>query len=312
MRPLDTSVFNPHSPQARAIAHLFYYDLGIAAVIALTVISLVVYAVVRYRRKPGDPEPYQDEGNPKLETLWTVIPAGILFSLAVLTAWTMHLVNPTAGSHPFDAVVIAHQWWWEYRYPQSGVVTANELHMPEGQKWLLRIESADVIHDFWVPDLGSKKDAIPGHPNYLWIQPQKDGVYLGTCAEFCGAQHALMGIRVIVQPEADFAAWEQSQLRIPPPPSGEQALEGRRLFDQRTCGNCHRVAGTAAVGQVGPDLTHVADRQTLGANLLDNTPANLAAWIHDPQKYKPGCHMPDLDLTGPEAEAIAAYLEGLK
>jgi cytochrome c oxidase subunit 2 len=312
MRPLDTSVFNPQSPQARAIEHLFYYDLAIAAAIFLTVASLVLYVIYRYRRKPGDPEPYQNEGNPRLETLWTVIPGVILFSLAILTARTMHIVNPMEGSHPPDVVVIAHQWWWEYRYPQSGVVTANELHMPDDRDWLLRIESADVIHDFWVPDLGSKKDAIPGHPNYLWIQPTKDGVYLGTCAEFCGAEHALMGIRVIVQPEAEFAAWEQSQLRIPPPPSGEEAERGAHLFIERTCSNCHHIAGTEAQGQVGPDLTYVADRQTLGADLLENTPANLAAWIQNPQKYKPGCHMPNLDLTSSETQAITAYLEGLK
>ena len=312
MRPLDTSVFHPGSPEALAIERLFYVDLIIAAVIFLTVAGLVAYAAWRFRARPGVGEPFQDEGNPRLETIWTVVPAAVLLVLLVLTARTMAIVHPLTGSRSPDVVVIAHQWWWEYHYPASGVVTANELHMPEGETWLLAIESADVIHDFWVPDLGAKEDAIPGRRNFIWIDPQRDGTYLGTCAEYCGAQHALMGIRVIVSPPARFAAWTESQLRIPPSPAGGEAAEGARAFERRTCRNCHRIAGTEADGHVGPDLTHVADRQTLGAGVLENTPANLAAWISDPQAFKPGCHMPDMRLSQEEARAIATYLEGLK
>jgi cytochrome c oxidase subunit 2 len=306
MRTVATSVFEPNSPQARAIEHLFYFDLLIAVVIFLTVAGLVSYAVLKFRRRVHPGDPYQDPGNPKLETLWTVIPAAILLVLLVLTGRTMAVVSPLVGSHPPDVVVVAHQWWWEFRYPKSGVLTANELHMPEGKRWLLKLESADVIHDFWVPDLGAKEDCIPNHTNYLWIRPQRAGIYLGTCAEFCGTDHALMGIRVIVQPLAEFKQWEQEQLQYPAEPTGGVALEGEKLLEANICMNCH------AGGQIGPDLTHVGDRQTLGAGVISNTVENLTRWIEDPQKIKPGCHMPDLHLTSTEAHDIAVYLEGLK
>jgi cytochrome c oxidase subunit 2 len=312
MKPLDTSVFDPSSPQARAIVHLFYVDLAIAAVIFLTVAGLVAYVAWRYRSRPGGGEPIQDEGDVRLETVWTVVPAVVLLVLLVLTGRTMAVVKPLVGSHPPDVSVVAHQWWWEYRYPATGAVTANELHMPDEQKWLLSIESADVIHDFWVPDLGAKVDAIPGRRNYLWIQAQRDGTYLGTCAEFCGTDHALMGIRVVVQPPPAFHGWLEEQLRVPGPPAPGEAARGGRIFQSGTCESCHRIAGTPAAGDVGPDLTHVADRQTLGAGVLPNDLDNLTRWIRDPQLVKPGCHMPDLQLTGADSHAIAVYLEGLR
>jgi cytochrome c oxidase subunit 2 len=307
-----TSVFNAQTPQAQSIANLFYIDLAIAAVIFLTVTALVIAAVIRFRARPGDGEPYQDPGNPKLETLWTVIPALILLFLLVLTARAMFIVNPPVGTRKPDVIVVAHQWWWEYRYPSSGVVTANELHMPAGTNWLLGIESADVIHDFWVPDLGAKMDAIPGHPNVLWITPQKTGTYLGTCAEYCGAEHAMMGIRVIVQPPEEFAQWEKEQLHAPPPPVAAAALRGAKLFEEKTCMNCHNIAGTKARALVGPDLTHLADRDTIGSNLIANNLTNLTQWLADPQSFKPGCDMPNLRLSQTETKDIAVYLESLK
>jgi cytochrome c oxidase subunit 2 len=308
----DTSVFAANSPQAQAIARLFYFDLLIAVVIFATVAGLVITAVVRFRYRAGAPDPVQDEGNTKLELVWTIIPALILLALFIGTAYTMNIVNPPMGRRAPNVIVIAHQWWWEYRYPVSGVLTANELHMQTDETWLLEVRSADVIHDFWVPDLGAKVDAIPGHPNYLWLEPRHSGTFLGTCAEFCGNQHALMGIRVIVQPAAELAAWEQSQLRVPEIPTAGVAAEGAHLFQDRTCRNCHAISGTAAKARVGPDLTHVADRETLGAGVLSNTSANLTRWIMNPQAYKKGCHMPDLRLTESEAHEIAVYLEGLR
>ena len=312
MKLHDTSVFDASSPQARAIAHLFYFDLAISGVIFLTVAALVLYIVLRFRHRPGEGEPFQDPGNPKLEMLWTVIPALILLALLVATAYTMRVVNPPVVRPMPNVVVIAHQWWWEYRYPQSGVVTANELHMPVGQKWLLRVESADVIHDFWVPDLGAKVDAIPRIQNYLWLTPSRTGVYLGTCAEYCGHQHALMGIRVIVQSPKEFDAWQRSQLQIPAKPGSAEAERGGRLLEEQTCMNCHTVAGTKARGTVGPELTHVGSRQTLGSGAISNTPGHLTEWIQDPQKIKPGCNMPSLKLTESQAHDIAVYLEALQ
>lgn len=307
-----TSVFRGDSPQAQAIAKLFYFDLVMAAVIFATVAALVFYVAVRFRERPGALEPKQDQGNEKLETLWTIVPGLILLVFMVETARTMNIVNPPVTKRTPNVTVIAHQWWWEYRYPGSGVVTANELHMIAGADWLLEVLSADVIHDFWVPDLGAKVDAIPGHPNYLWIDPRRQGTYLGTCAEFCGLQHALMGIRVMVQSAADFRAWEQSQLQVPEVPTQGLAAVGARLFRERTCRNCHAIAGTEAAGRVGPDLTHLAGRETLGAGVLSNTPNQLVKWLMDPQRYKPGCNMPNLHLTETEARDLAAYLEALR
>lgn len=312
MNTHDTSVFAGDSPQAQAIVRLFTFDLIIAAVIFATVASLVIYAAVRFRHRPGGLEPRQDEGNPRLEMIWTVVPALILAALFIGTAVTMKIVNPPVGRTTPTVVVIAHQWWWEYRYPRSGVLTANELHLPLGTNSLIEVRSADVIHDFWVPDLGAKVDAIPNHPNFLWIDPQKAGTFLGTCAEFCGKEHALMKIRVMVRPPSELAAWERSQLRVPATPAEGEAGRGARLFQERTCQNCHAIAGTKATGKVGPDLTHVADRETLGAGALDNSLTNLTAWIANPQRYKPGCYMPDLHLTGTEPHEIAAYLEALR
>ncbi|MEJ2653468.1 MAG: cytochrome c oxidase subunit II [Gammaproteobacteria bacterium] len=308
----DTSVFAPDSPQARAIERLFYFDLAIAAVIFAAVAGLVIAAVVRFRYRPGAPLPRQDEGNPKLETAWTIIPALILTALFIGTWRTMVFVNPPLHGRKPGMVVTAHQWWWEFRYPHSGVVTANELHLPVRVTSLLEVRTADVIHDFWVPDLGAKVDAIPNHPNYLWTKPSQTGIFLGTCAEFCGNEHALMGIRVIVQEPAAFSAWIQSQLVVPATPTNGVAGAGAKLFLTRTCENCHTIAGTAAKGTFGPNLTHLADRETIGAGVITNGLTNLTAWIHNPDRFKPGIYMPNLHLTESEAHAIAVYLEGLR
>jgi cytochrome c oxidase subunit 2 len=312
MQMPHTSVLDPHSPQAQSIARLFYIDLAISAAIFLLVTGLVAFAAWRFRARPGDPEPHQESGVRWLETLWTAIPTLIVLVLLVLTAQTMLVVNPPVGKRKPDVTVVAHQWWWEYRYGDPAVVAANELHMPLGENWLLLISSADVIHDFWVPDLGAKMDAIPGHPGYLWIQPRRAGTFLGTCAEYCGADHATMGIRVVVEPPADFAAWRQHQARPPVPPSDAAGLRGGRLFAARTCRNCHAIAGTAAHGGVGPDLSHLGERATLAAGVLPNTPDDLRRWLLDPQHFKPGCHMPDEGLTDAEARDLASYLEGLR
>ncbi len=307
------SVFSPVSPQALSITHLTLI-VGIVIMAILVLITvLVLYAVVKFRRCSGAPEPRQVFGNSRVEMAWTIGALATVTLLTVLTIRTMYRSNPSPapGEKP-NLVVIAHQWWWEARYPQSGVVTANEIHIPVGKGWLVLLKSADVDHDWWVPDLGPKMDAIPGHPNHFWIQADKAGTYLGTCAEYCGAEHAWMRIRVIAQPEAEFKAWEQHQLEVPPKPTSGAALAGSNLFDQLTCVDCHAVAGTPANADIGPDLTHVASRETLAAGRLINTPENLGKWISDPQEYKPGAHMPNFDFTKEQVQDLVAYLETLK
>lgn len=225
----------------------------------------------------------------------------------------MHASDPaTAAEQAPDLVIVARQWWWEIRYTKSGVVTANEIHIPAGERILARIESADVIHNFWVPQLGRKMDAIPGHPNQMWLQADTPGIYEGTCSEYCGAQHAWMRIRVVAQTPSAFATWQQAQQQVPALPGSGDAGHGARLFQSMTCANCHAIAGTGADATVGPNLTHVGSRATLGAGVLENTPDNLAKWLASPQAVKPGNHMPNLKLTDTEISALVAYLESLQ
>lgn len=306
--------FQPDSPQAAAISNLFIVTLIIAAIVFAIVLVLTIVAIIRFRSRPDTEEPRQVFGNKKLEIGWTVAPALLLLGLFIYTAKTMQVSDQPvpADKQGKDMVVIGHQWWWEIRYPQYGVVTANEVHMPVGQKLSALFESADVIHDFWVPQLGRKIDLVPGHPNNLYLQLNTPGTYFGTCAEFCGAQHAWMRIRVIAQTPEDFAAWIKSQQQIPQTPTSGPAAQGAQLFQQIACKSCHTIAGTDAKGTVGPDLTHLASRETLGAGVMDNNQGNLTAWVNDPQKIKPGANMPALGLTNQQLQAIVAYLETLK
>jgi cytochrome c oxidase subunit 2 len=297
-----SSPFNPVSPEAQAISNLFIFILVVAALILALVTFLVLFAAFRYRSRPGEAEgePRQIFGSRRLEISWTVAPALLLIIVFILTIRTMRAADPPIPPNPQpDLVVIAHQWWWELHYPKSGVVTANEVHIPVGQRLLVRVESADVIHDFWVPQLARKIDAIPGYPNHIWLEADTPGTYLGTCAEYCGAEHAWMRIRVIAQPQADFDAWQQQQLQAAPVPTTGEAAQGARLYNH-------------VIQPVGPNLTHVASRETLGAGILDNTPANLAKWLTNPQAVKPGVHMPNLHLTDAEVNALVAYLESQK
>jgi len=310
---MGNSLFSPDSPQAQAITHLSIIVGIVMLAIFVLITVLVLYAVVKFRHRPGDSEPRQVFGNSRVEKAWTIAALLTVTVLFIFTIRTMHSADrtPAPGRKP-DLEIIAHQWWWEARYPHSGVVTANEIHIPVGKAWLVRLKSDDVIHDWWVPDLGRKMDAIPGHPNEFWIQADNPGTYLGTCAEFCGAGHAWMRIRVIAQSEAGFKSWEQHQLEVPPQPTSGESVAGSKLFHELTCDDCHTVAGTSANGDIGPDLTHVASRETLAAGRLKNTPENLAKWISDPQKWKPGSHMPDFNFTPTQVSDLVAYLETLK
>lgn len=307
------SPFSPISGQALAISNLFIITLIVGGVVFTLVTALVLYASFRFRRRGEDGEASQVFGHRRLEIAWTVAPAVLLLSLFVLTLRTMAAADPPVPANtPPDMIIVAHQWWWEIHYPGANVVTANEVHLPAGQPIRLRLESADVIHDFWVPALGRKMDATPGHPVTYTVEADQTGVFLGTCAEYCGAQHAWMRIRVIVQTPKDFQAWLQQQAAVPATPTSGQAAQGAQLFQDLTCRNCHSIAGTSAHGTFAPDLTHLTDRQTIGAGVLDNTPANLALWLTNPQAIKPGSYMPNLNLSSDQVMSLVAYLESLK
>jgi cytochrome c oxidase subunit 2 len=305
--------FLPQSPQAQSIASLFSIITVVAMLILILVTGLVIFAIIRFRSR-GSLEPQSEtHDQTKLEITWTALPILLLAVVFGLTITTMQKSDPpaAAGQSP-DVIVIAHQWWWEVHYPKAGVVTANEIHMAAGQRYLFEFESADVIHDFWVPQLGRKIDMIPEHPNQMFLQADQAGTYSGTCAEYCGAQHAWMRIRVLVQSTADFNSWLQAQAQVPALPTTGEAAQGAQLFQQLTCANCHAIAGTPAQATIGPDLSHIASRQTIGAGVLDNNPENLSLWIDNPQTIKPGVRMPDLQLSAIQVQQLVAYMETLK
>jgi cytochrome c oxidase subunit 2 len=284
---------------------LFALVLTLGIAVFVLVAGIIVIAAIRYRDRPGRADPVQDTGKRKFELAWLAGAVLLLLVIFVPTVHTMRAVDPRAGAGPPDLVVIGHQWWWEVRYPASGAVTANEIHLPAGRPMLLRLDSVDVIHDFWVPPLARKMDMTPGHPTHIWLQADAPGVYLGACVEFCGVQHAWMRIRVIADPPPRFDAWLRGQLAGPPAPKTPDAIAGARLYHEGTCATCH------ATG-VGPDLTHLATRETLAAGLLVNTPQNLARWLADPQAVKSGSLMPNFHLSEGDVRRLVAYLETLK
>ncbi len=311
-----TSALQAHSTLDQPIVHLMIVVLVIMSAILVLVTTLVIVASIRFRQRAGMPEPEQNFGNPKLEMTWTIVPFLLLVSIFVLTVITMAHSDPsktTAAGDDLspDLVVSGHQFWWEVQYPQAGFTTANEIHIPAGRRMLVRLIGADVIHDFWVPELSRKMDMIPGSPNEIWLLADHPGTYLGTCAEFCGDEHAWMRIRVIAQTSQEFEQWEQSQEQTPPPPTTPQAKHGEQLFRSMSCANCHAVSGVSS-GRVGPDLTHLASRETLAAGRLGNNPVNLEAWIHDPSNFKPGSYMPNASLKPEDLSAMVAYLETLR
>ena len=304
-------MFPPQSPFTHEIINLARVSFFILTLVCICVVGMLTVALMRYRSREGEAEPRQIAGNKRVEIVWTAIPLAIVILLFVLTGRTMSLSDPPPAPTP-DLIVIGHQWWWEAQYPKSGVVTANEIHIPVGQPISIRLDSTDVLHEFWVAQLTRKMTAVPGHPNSIWLQADKPGSYLGLCSEFCGTQHAWMRFVVIAESPAEFAAWEKAQLLPSAPPKEELARHGEKLFEQHSCINCHSINGVKTGTQIGPDLTHFATRKQFGAGIVDNTAANVSLWLHDPQRLKPGVLMPDFKLDDEEVTALTSFLETLK
>ncbi len=306
-----TSVLTPATKEASYILSSFYIVLGVSVIIFVIVAGLVVYATIRFRRRSGR-EAKQFSENFWLEVLWISIPLLIVAGLFMVAVRTMSLVNPpTLGDTP-DLTVVAHQWWWELHYPRSGVTAANEIHLPVGKHLLLKFESADVIHGFWVPAFGQKIDVIPGHPNTMWLTITRPGRYLGTCSSFCGLGHADMRIQVFAESPEEFKAWLAHERQPALPPRTVEEKKGVQVFREKNCINCHSIAGLATKGREAPDLTHVGSRTTLAAGTLPNTSENLAKWLRNPQAVKKGTRMPDTGLTADQIKYLTTYLEGLK
>ena len=313
IREFFSSLFISKSSESFDINSLFLQFLLLAAIIIAIVAGLIFIAAYRYRSKSQPVKPNQAFGNKKLELTWTILPLIAVTFFFFLTVKMMNKINaPFNKDKEPDIIIIANQWWWDMRYPEYNIITANELHIPAGKKLLMRIESADVIHDWWVPDLGRKIDAIPGRLNYNWLEADSPGVYIGACSEYCGMQHAWMRIRVVAQTQKEFDKWKLNQQKTPVTPTTEPARTGAILFQEKTCANCHFIAGTPADSHIGPDLTHLNSRKTLLSGMLENNEQNLRRWLKDPQKIKVGAHMPNFILNENELNALLAYLRGLK
>jgi cytochrome c oxidase subunit II len=313
-----TNIFAPMSTPAHSICGLSLFVLAITATIFVVVSGLLLYAVLKFRTRAGDEdrEPAQVYGSTQIEMAWTIIPILIVVVLYLATARVIHaLQDAPEPLNALDVIAIGHQYWWEFRYPKLGIVTANELHIPVSDPsrptpTFLQLFSADTDHSFWVPELAGKTDLIPNHPNRLWMDPHRTGIFLGQCAQYCGVQHAKMLLRVSVDSPDEFAAWVHDQQQ--PTFQDATAASGRRVFEQTACINCHRVAGTSANGRFGPDLTHLMSRATIASGAAQNTPQGLRLWIQNPDAIKPGSLMPAMKLSDAELDAVVRYMETLR
>jgi cytochrome c oxidase subunit 2 len=302
------SALHPAGPAAEAIGSLTL----VLSVVAAAVLGLVMALLVAGVRQ---------DSRPVRTGLW-VVGGGIVFPTLVLSgllSYSTRLTGALTAPPEADALPVeidARQWWWEIRYPrnagQAPVITANELHIPVGRSVELLLTTADVIHSFWTPRLAGKVDMVPGRVNRLALRADRPGVYRGQCAEFCGVQHARMALLVVAESAEAFQAWLEREAGMARPPSNPLLEEGLEAFLAEGCGGCHAIRGTPADGRLGPDLTHVGSRRSLGAATLDNHLGALTAWIAASQQIKPGNAMPDFDLEGPRLRAIAAYLADLE
>jgi len=317
--------------------------------ILVIVWSVMAWVMIRFRERPGQPEPRQIHGHMGLEIAWTILPAIIVVAIAIPTVQAVFATQRPPGDDALLIEVTGHRYWWEFEYPELDVATANELHVPVGRPVSLRLASDVVIHSFWVPMLGGKRDANPlratvdgEEPRYNWyyFTLNEEGEFIGQCAEFCGQSHALMGIKVIAESEAAFGAWaermnEPSPTAAPPAPDAPPALQedplvaqGRDIFMGSTCVACHSIEGTTAAGVLGPNLTRLGEHEYIAAGMLENTPENLFRWIRDPASVKPDARMPATDreaklpvgqgiwpatgLSEDQVRAVAAYLSSLR
>ncbi|HEY6808384.1 MAG TPA: cytochrome c oxidase subunit II [Gemmatimonadales bacterium] len=302
----------PRSDLGLAIDHLFTGIFGWALGVFIVVEGLLLFTIVKFRARPGAAPPKAIHGHTALEIAWTLAPVLILVFVAVPTVRTIFQTQAPAPAGALEIQVIGHQWWWEYRYPAQGVVTANELHVPVGRPVQLVMTSADVIHSFWAPAVAAKRDVIPGHTNYIVFTADSVGTYTGQCAEYCGDSHANMRLRVMVESDSAFRAWladQQAPAALPDPKS--LPGQGKAVFSRSACIGCHTITGVSA-GVVGPNLSHVASRTTIAGGVFPNDSLDLALWIANAPDRKPGSMMMRMNLSPADLQAVVAYLRSLK
>jgi cytochrome c oxidase subunit II len=315
----DQSMLHPAGPASADIATLWWVMFAVFTAVFVFVMVLLLYAILRRASAAAADGPSNSANQgpvPPWGRTGFILGGGVIFPIVVLAPLYIYSLRTSASMHSPDAAltvrVVGHMWWWEVSYPDRGIVTANEIHIPVGEPVRLELASADVIHSFWVPRLNGKRDMIPGIENTFWIEASEPGVYRGQCGEYCGTQHANMAFHVIALSREEFDAWvaERMSPRLPPLSATEQ--RGLQVFKTAGCVECHTVQDMPAKANVGPDLTHMGSRQTIGAALLPNTRGNLAGWIADPQAIKPGIKMPRTFIAADDLQALVTYLEGLK
>jgi len=309
------SMVHPAGPAAAEIARLWWVMLGAFTGVFMLVVVLMLVAIWRGTVAANTQAAARRTAPPWGRTGF-IVAGGVVLPIVVLTPLFVYSLLASARFRmPADALtvrIVGHMWWWEVRYPKNGIVTANEIHIPAGRPVRLELASADVIHSFWVPRLHGKRDMIPGVENVFWLQADKPGIYRGQCGEYCGTQHANMAFEVIALSPEEFATWSDEQSRSRQPVESPELERGRQVFLTAGCKQCHAVAGTAAIGNAGPDLTNVGGRRMIGGALLPNTRGNLSGWIADPQALKPGVKMPRTYLAADDLQALVTYLESLK
>ena len=306
------STLHPRADYAWDVQHLLEGIVLWVVVIFVLVEGALVVAIVKFRNRPGLPEPKRVHGHTGLEIGWTIAPAVVLAFIAVPTVVTIFKTQAKAPPGALEVKVIGHQWWWEFQYPEFNVTTGSEMHVPVGRPVSVTLETADVIHSFWFPAMGGKRDVVPSHTNHMWFTPESTGTYLGQCAELCGTSHANMRMKLMVETPDAFQAWVAAQQGPPvEPDSTSLAAQGKQAFLATGCVACHTIAGVSG-GTIGPNLTHVGSRTSLAGAMFPNTPEHLAKWIEDPPARKPGTLMIKLGLTADQIPALVAYLQSLQ
>ena len=308
------SIFDPRGRTALLPARLGIATSVLGGVIFVIVIVVLVIGI--WRRREPEPQPDAARQHDQAHEQRSVVIFGLALPalvLGVLYVWSTADTTLLRAEVRAPVIeIVGHQWWWEVRYPEQQAITANEVHLPAGRTMRLRLTSADVIHSFWVPQIAGKMDLIPGDTNDVWVRADSVGIYLGTCAEYCGPQHAHMGFAVVVESPEQFARWRARQAEPAVAPDNDVSRAGMSAFAEHGCASCHAIRGSGAGGTLGPDLTHLASRHTIGAGTLPNTRGNLAGWVADPQHIKPGNRMPTTQLPGEDLQTLVAYLETLR
>lgn len=308
-------------PMSSRIENLWWF-IFIIAVVVFVIVWIFLSGAAASRRVSSQlspdihPDPNREQRYARRVIVATAISVMILFAILGHTVVTGKYMYSLESKNPVSIEVYGHQWWWEVQYPNNDaslwVTTANEIHVPTGVPIVLQTGSRDVIHSFWAPNIQGKRDLIPGHSSAIWFQVDQEGTYRGQCAEFCGQQHAHMAFYIVAESPQKFQAWLEQQRKPAPVPTSGTIAHGKDVFEKGTCVMCHTIRGTNAGSRVGPDLTHLASRISIGAGTLLNNPGNLGGWISDPQAIKPGVRMPPNPLSSQDLQALIAYLQTLK